>query len=776
MALNRLQTVSTYEEFNAFLVTIADEITEEELKDMKFLCLEPNNNLPRGRLDRISEPRRFVHFLRESGKIWPEDVSYLVWLLDTVGKKQLADMIRDRVLPGSPCSPGVGKLGILPCLTKHFIGRDADVDDVIKKLRTDSSRMVVVVSPPGMGKTQVTIRASQLLQREDCLNVIYVERQDRLIDICGEILDHLSSRRWSVSVDLVSQAKRKLSELQEDTVIVLDNTEDVQGKNFDDFAEWLVKYAPKVQLIITTREDVGFDSPDIHKVHLKPLRVDSSTKLLWQLVASCSDEHVKELGELCGGIPLLLINCACLINNYFNPEVLIQELRENPIRLLKSNATEVYNALGRFIRKFSEDLIRHLVVLSVFPAFFSPKDIEFLFEDQHQLETVKTKLIKCGLLQMANDQKFNIHPLVQAYCRAERDFLNMVDVGRDAQRKFNGHYLELVKSLSKKFISKNSALSAIQTFREQKPNIMEALKCCLKDASDVDQKELAIDVANSTEVLDFLAKVLTPPEECAKLYQKCCDIAMTSGDKKRHAESLNSLGFRRLCDVSHSKDDPEGSRVTLEVFQEAHDIRKTLPEEEQKCQTHAHTISKLGLCYVLQGKEEKGRAFIKQGIAMREDLRVPLYVAAGYCDLGNSYRLCGDHKTAIEIWKMNTLPVYKEELGDHPWTASIVHYIADSYKALATGSSEQGYADQAEMYFREALELRKRLLGFHQDTARSHVFLGDVLVIRGEFQSALEQLERALEIQKDLLGPQHKITTDTLNKITDVVARLSYKD
>ncbi|KAJ7326135.1 hypothetical protein OS493_027986 [Desmophyllum pertusum] len=110
-----------------------------------------------------------------------------------------------------------------------------------------------------------------------------------------------------------------------------------------------------------------------------------------------------------------------------------------------------------------------------------------------------------------------------------------------------------------------------------------------------------------------------------------------------------------------------------------------------------------------------------------------------------------------------------------PWTASILHYIGDSYKALAIGNSEHGYAEQAEMYFREALELRRRLLGVHQDTARSHVFLSDVSVIRGEFKSALEELEKALEIQKDVLGPQHKITSDTLDKITDVLAKLDTK-
>jgi len=37
----------------------------------------------------------------------------------------------------------------------------------------------------------------------------------------------------------------------------------------------------------------------------------------------------------------------------------------------------------------------------------------------------------------------------------------------------------------------------------------------------------------------------------------------------------------------------------------------------------------------LQGDEEKGRALIKEGIKMREELGVSLYIAAGNCDLGS---------------------------------------------------------------------------------------------------------------------------------------------
>ena len=134
----------------------------------------------------------------------------------------------------------------------------------------------------------------------------------------------------------------------------------------------------------------------------------------------------------------------------------------------------------------------------------------------------------------------------------------------------------------------------------------------------------------------------------------------------------------------------------------------------------------------------------------------------------DSYQLCDDHQKAIDIWKENTLPVYKEQLGDHPWTASILSYIADSYKALAAGSSERGIIDQAEMYYREAQGLRERLLGHHQDTARSCVQLSDVLVLQGQFDEAWEELDKAFEIQKDILGPDHKITKNTVSKISVV--------
>ena len=135
----------------------------------------------------------------------------------------------------------------------------------------------------------------------------------------------------------------------------------------------------------------------------------------------------------------------------------------------------------------------------------------------------------------------------------------------------------------------------------------------------------------------------------------------------------------------------------------------------------------------------------------------------------DSYRHCGDYNTALQIWQTRTLPVYTEQLGnDHPWTASIIQHIASMYLELAREDPAQ-YAALAETYTRQALELRRKLLGDHQDTARSHIRLSEILRRQGKLEMALKELEEALDIQKDVLGRNHEVTVNTMEKKREVL-------
>jgi len=91
-----LRTCSNEAEFNAFIAQIADEITKDEIREMKFLCLNRDSNLPRGPLEAIEQPREFVNFLRRGDIISPGNVGFLMTLLDGTGNKRLANMVRER--------------------------------------------------------------------------------------------------------------------------------------------------------------------------------------------------------------------------------------------------------------------------------------------------------------------------------------------------------------------------------------------------------------------------------------------------------------------------------------------------------------------------------------------------------------------------------------------------------------------------------------------------------------------------------------------------------
>ena len=152
-----------------------------------------------------------------------------------------------------------------------------------------------------------------------------------------------------------------------------------------------------------------------------------------------------------------------------------------------------------------------------------------------------------------------------------------------------------------------------------------------------------------------------------------------------------------------------------------------------------------------------------------ECVLIPVNLTLSFFLLLDAHGASGDHEQAIRIWQTETLPVYKDELGDHPWTASILRYIGSSYMCLVISeSADSGIADQAEMYIRQALELRIKLLGEHQDTAQSHVDLSDIFIVKKDFKSAMEQLEKAIEIQEKVLGEEHETTKKTLARLREI--------
>ena len=88
------------------------------------------------------------------------------------------------------------------------------------------------------------------------------------------------------------------------------------------------------------------------------------------------------------------------------------------------------------------------------------------------------------------------------------------------------------------------------------------------------------------------------------------------------------------------------------------------------------------------------------------------------------------HLLAIQTRLRSVLPVYEENLGDHPFTATTLNWIGNSYHAL-------GDYDNAIKYRTQTLEIREQLEqlpGHHQETARSLHDLGVAFSAKQDYE------------------------------------------
>ena len=109
----------------------------------------------------------------------------------------------------------------------------------------------------------------------------------------------------------------------------------------------------------------------------------------------------------------------------------------------------------------------------------------------------------------------------------------------------------------------------------------------------------------------------------------------------------------------------------------------------------------------------------------------------------------GYHRQAIAVREERTLPIYLEQLGDHPFTATILNNLSNNHYGL-------GRYDEAYEYSIEALRMRENLLQDHRDTAKSLFDLGMVHKKRGKLHEARKLFERSQTIQEKLLDDNVK--------------------
>ena len=106
-------------------------------------------------------------------------------------------------------------------------------------------------------------------------------------------------------------------------------------------------------------------------------------------------------------------------------------------------------------------------------------------------------------------------------------------------------------------------------------------------------------------------------------------------------------------------------------------------------------------------------------------------------------------REAVEFRTRETLPIYREKLGDHPFTATILNNLSKNYRALEE-------FEDAKKCSEEALKIRRVFLREHTETALSLFEVAMVLKETNELQAAKTNFEQCLAMQEKVLDEKHK--------------------
>ena len=99
----------------------------------------------------------------------------------------------------------------------------------------------------------------------------------------------------------------------------------------------------------------------------------------------------------------------------------------------------------------------------------------------------------------------------------------------------------------------------------------------------------------------------------------------------------------------------------------------------------------------------------------------------------------------MNIRESEVMPIYRERLGDHPFTATILNNLSNNHRDL-------GEFEAAEKYAEQALRIRLELLADHRDTAKSLFDLGVARKANGKFREAKDLLEQCKTMQEKVVN------------------------
>ena len=272
----------------------------------------------------------------------------------------------------------------LPYLSKNFVGREKEMNEVSKLLdfRNSDIRIVNIYGSPGFGKSTLAIHIGHKMVKNG-VTVHYVNMDDFPDkDIKMALAEKILEASHIVSKNITfERLLRWARERSSKTLVILDNCDDLLHKKKEEFHQTVVKVVEEslnIKVTLTSRKVAVF-LMYFEYYKLEELSITASCQLLEHKVPSSitlSSEEKEQIAKLTGNVPLALqiIGSILHLPDSPSPTVLIDELQHELIKTLSPADLPVHDQVFTTINLSYKYLTKELQQigrqLTIFPGSF----------------------------------------------------------------------------------------------------------------------------------------------------------------------------------------------------------------------------------------------------------------------------------------------------------------------------------------------------------------------------------------------------------------------
>jgi diguanylate cyclase (GGDEF)-like protein len=666
----------------------------------------------------------------------------------------------------------------LPNTPTSMVGREYEIQEA--KHMLESSRLLTIIGPGGVGKTRLALQVGAELQEEFPSGVFWIPFAT-IMDV-EMVLASLAAALGFTFYGGEDPEIQFFNFLQEKQVLLLlDNLEHLSDGV--DVLSRLLEKASQVKLICTSRERLNLQGEAVLLLHgmdipakasLEHIEGFSAVQLFLQAARLANTDFVldqsnkDEIIQICqmvDGLPLG-IEMAASWTRMLSPEQIVQEMKKNlnflsttqRDRPLRHQSLRAVFEQSWFL--LSREESKSLANLSVFPSHFSREAAASV--GQVSLLTL-SRLLDKSMLQVAKNSRYAIHEVIRRFS------LEKLESDASAWEKIHRSFLDYYAGFMTKASDKLYGYQQVDTLNQinlEIDNVMQAWKLCLDHGlwdridqmlqslflfyeirglvqegdRNFSQAQVLLETLEETisgeasSLQQLLGRILVRRGVFMRrqgMYEQSQNLTVSGLELLRRYEVVpeQAFGLLKLGQLLEEFGDYEAGRIAC---QEGLELYQSLGDQYGAAQI----LHEMGVIAYQSGNYAEAEKQTQESLGIFRQVGDTWNLAMALINLGNVESELGIYQRAQEYYRQ-ALDLF-EQVGDSSGKAAALNNLGDVARELAE-------FDQAQVYLQQSLLLYQQL-GHRYGQSVAMCNLGEVLNRLNQVSKARSILEQSLSI------------------------------